>query len=97
MGWLDDIFDTITGRSVQRKLDQIIANEVTIMSALDDVKVILTDIGNDLTEIDGDLDEVIAKLPTAGSMPEADVNTLKGLLGALKQRTRATADKVPEP
>jgi len=97
MGWLDDIYDTITGRSVQRKLDQILSNEVTIMSALDDVKATLADIGKDLDEIDGDIDELIAKLPASGGMSAAEVAELKTLLDGVKTHTREAADKVPEP
>ncbi len=72
--------------------------EDLIMAKFDDLKAQIADIGNDITEIDGDLQEVIDKL--AGSpdgLTAAQVTDVMSDLAALKDRTRAAADKVPEP
>ena len=69
------------------------------MSAqVDELKALVTGIGNDVTEIDGDVDEIIAKLANLSGGATADeVAELNSMLASLKERTAATAAKVPEP
>lgn len=66
----------------------------------DTLKAQIAEISNDITEIDADLQEIIDKLAAAGGggdgITDAEVNEISNLLGALKGRTRAAADKVPE-
>lgn len=84
---------------ILQRIESLIKNQgVQIMAAIDDLKTLITDIGNDITEIDGDLQEILDKLAgMSGGASAQEVAELNSLLTALKSRTRATADKVPEP
>ena len=71
---------------------------ITMTTKADELKALIGDIGNDVTEIDGDLQEVLDKLAAFGSTPTAEeLAEITTMLSDLKGRTRAAADKVPEP
>lgn len=80
-------------------LNKIYDQGAVIMAKIDDIKAILTDIGNDINEIDGDIQEVLDKLSagTANGLSADETTEVLNLLAAVKTRTRAAADKVPEP
>jgi hypothetical protein len=72
---------------------------VKTMAKIDDLKAQIAEVHTDLDEIDGDIQEVLDKLanPPADGLTAEQTAEVTALLTTLKGRTRAAADKVPEP
>lgn len=80
------------------ELEELKKGMETIMAAIDDLKLLVTNLGTDITEIGEDIDEILATLAShVGGLTAAEVAELTTSLTDLKSRTRAAADKVPEP
>lgn len=97
--WLVTIRQIIAGLEEILRLQKQINEEFERMSdAADQLKALITEIGSDVTEIDGDIQEILDKLAALGGSPTPEeLAELTEMLTALKARTRAAADKVPEP
>jgi uncharacterized protein YoxC len=92
-------------RQIKKDLADIVNLQQTIIQGFNTMsekgealKQLIADLGNDVTEIDGDLQEIIDKLGELSSNPTPEeVAEITASLVALKERTRAAADKVAEP
>jgi len=70
----------------------------TMSESADILKEAIASIGNDVEEIDGDLQEVLDKLQAFEGQPtQEEIAEITAMVSSLKDRTRAVADKVPEP
>jgi uncharacterized coiled-coil DUF342 family protein len=85
---------------IERSLRSIKLQGVKTMAKVDELKTLITEVSANLAEIDGDIQEVLDKLAQANpvdGLTATETAEIVTMLTAVKDVTRATADKVPEP
>ncbi len=112
-GLVEDSAKIVSNLNRALELQNVIKEGFLVMSEfvdklktdLAEVKETVAGIDSDVSELDGDVQEVLDKLNAIGDTPTpaemAEVNELvsgiKTQTSELRARTRAAADKVPEP
>lgn len=88
-------------QTLREMVSQVLTNQETMMSTLEELTGLLTEIGNEVGKISADTDNLLdqlSKIPTPGMTPEqqAAVDAAVASATAIRDRLKALDDKVPE-
>ncbi len=88
-------------KTLHDMVSRVLANQETMMSTLEELTGLLTEIGTEVDKVSADTDKLLADLaaiPTGGLTPEqqASIDAAVVSATAIRDRLKAIDDKVPD-